>query len=368
MIRIAQSSRLLIDRYRELIREFPFLARPIRFTLITILSFLIMQLTNMPLLWRLGKMVDWLHYLSIVGLLYGVFGGMKPYLKLNTTPKPYQELINPKLTSLNIKSSPGMDLVVGLSVMVIGVMTLAALIAIFPESTQTQDVVFLLISLFIFLVGVYFFIRSLRLITVGRFLLKLVSQLLSLKWWRNIAETLSNLSISVTYDKRNRIERLQDEVIDEASQAISNEEVVYETLRKLAIEDYLILEVKDHPEMFIQFHKMTGHVRIEMPLLKSVAHNRKLKAAIKVIRDHKIYKGFWLGQLQLNPDSYYFQGTWSNAQDTVTGNLLAVISKNDLLEATQLGLDLMLQAHGWDEMLPLEYTVNTFNEGWWSRL
>jgi len=352
--------------YVSLISEYPYLKHLIIHSAILVSSLVILFIGNIPLFHRLGSILDWLQFFAILGLFYGVIAGSAPYLKLDLTAKPYNKVIEAKLREEKKASSWGRDLVIGISAIVSSFMILAIFFAVFETTSESQDNLIFLTSLGLFLLGVYFFIKSLRLVSVSKWLFRNVSQLFSLTAWKNLFEAIFNSSVTVSYDRRNRIERLQDDIMATANSTTTPTESIYESLRKLSQEDYLIVSVKAKPELFVQFHKMTGHIRLELPVTNKNKH--KIKTAITVLESKNVFKGLWIGQIQLNPHSYYYLGKWTDAEETVTGDLLAVICKDNVLEAADLGLALLSEVHKWNGNTNLEYTVNTFNDGWWHNL
>lgn len=361
-----------LDRYYTsyiaLVSEYPYLKRLMIHVAILVFSLLVLILGNVPFIYRLGPVIDWLQFFGVIGLFYGVLAGSIPYLKLDATSKPYQKVIKTQQKKASRTSSSGRDLVIGTSAIVISVMILAIFMAAFETSTESQDMLIFIASLLLFLTGIYFFIKSLRLVSLMKWLFKTAKQVVSLTWWQDLYQVISNSSFTISFDRRNRIERLQDEFTECAEAKACPTETTYEVIRKLSQEDYLIISVVKKPELFVQFHKMTGHIRLELPLTKSKENKQKLEQAIKILKSHNVLKGFWLGQLQLNPNSYYYLGTWTDANETVTGDLLAIICKNNLIEATELGLALLTDVHKWNGKTKLNYTVNTFNDGWWHNL
>jgi hypothetical protein len=93
-----------------------------------------------------------------------------------------------------------------------------------------------------------------------------------------------------------------------------------------------------------------------------------LTRAIKTLEEKQIYKGCALGPLELNPNSHYYQDSWKDENAVVRGNLIAVICKKDLLEATTLGLELLKQVYNWNDNQPLDFQIGTFNDSWWHKL
>lgn len=354
--------------YLGLASEYPYLKRLMIHAAILVFSLLVLVLGNIPFIYRLGPVIDWLQFFGVIGLFYGVLAGSMPYLKLDAASKPYQKVIETQQKKVSRSSTSGRDLVIGISAMVISIMMLAIFMAVFETSTQSQDMLVFTVSFLMFLTGIYFFIKSLRLVSLMKWLFKTAKQVVSLTWWQDLYQVISNSSLTISFDRRNRIERLQDEFTHCAEAKACPTETTYEVLRKLSQEDYLILSVVKKPELFVQFHKMTGHIRLELPLTKSKENKQKLEQAIKVLKSHNVLKGFWLGQVQLNPNSYYYLGTWTDTDETVTGDLLAIICKNNLMEATELGLALLAEVHKWNGKTKIDYTVNTFNDGWWHNL
>lgn len=195
-----------------------------------------------------------------------------------------------------------------------------------------------------------------------------MASLLSPAWWLSLNQRLANTTISLSYNRHNRIGRLRSEIAQNQTDAKNNEEAIYEALRKLQVEDYVIIQVEDDLFRFVKFHKMTSHIRIEIYLKKTLSHQKKLRRAIEVIRSYDVHRSISLGLLQLNPDSYYYHDSWTDVTGKYTGNLLVVISKNNLMEATTLGLALLKSAHDWEDSESLKLLVNTMNDSWWNKL
>jgi uncharacterized membrane protein len=165
---------------------------------------------------------------------------------------------------------------IGVSAIAISFMIMAIFIAVFEFTDDGQIILILSISFILLLTGVYYIFRSIRLFSLIKWFIKNVRQVFSPSGWNNMAYAISHFSISVSYDRRNRFERLQDEIIDHATSSRDPVQTLYEALRNLGQEDYLIVSVKDKPSHFIQYIKLAGYVRLELPVTKIKTNQQKL--------------------------------------------------------------------------------------------
>lgn len=170
------------------------------------------------------------------------------------------------------------------------------------------------------------------------------------------------ISLSVVIDRRNRIERLQDQINNQITSEPT--ESIYESIRKMKNDDYLITSIKNKPKSFVQFLKMTGAIRLELPLVNNPNNRGILNQAIQLVKSRNVYKGFQLFNIPLCPSSYYFIEHWSDESNKVRGKVLVVICKNNLLLAVEVGLTFLEHIYHWNKKSPLTCHVDSFDTSW----
>jgi hypothetical protein len=355
--------------YVQLVSEYPFLKRVFFHLAIIVASLTIIFAGNLPIFYRLGSIIGWLQFISVIGLFYGVIAGAKPYMYLEVAPKPYDQLFKRMKTHNLKKARPARDFVIGISAIIGGLMIFAILLATFESMTEAQMILILIVSLILLLAGIYFFFKSLRrLVSLGKWLIRKINQIFSHTWWNDLAYTVTHTSVSISFDRRNRFERLCDSIIEESSNTRHPVQTLYEALRKLEDEDFLIFSSKDKPSHFVQYLKKPDYLHLELPVKKTKLSQQKLTKAISTLENNNVTKGFSLGPLELNPNSYYYLDTLRDDNDVITFDLLVVVCKNDLLQATNLGLELLRQVYKWNDQQSFSFKLGTFNDGWWHNL
>lgn len=354
-----------IREYQQLISEYPYLDRLIKHAAIAGFSLLWLISCNIPILWRLGWIFSALQTIAVFGLLIGVFGGLNPYLVLEKVPKPYRQLnetIPKKSKSSKHKSHMFLH---GLLSIISSLIAITAMIIIYPP---LPDLVINIIVIAIglnFLFGLYRCIYCLEIHKIIISLFKISISLFSISWWKNLLSKMRHLSVSIVIDRRNRIERIQDNI--STNEVIDPLEKMYESMRVIKNDDYVIVSIKNKPRSFIQFYKTTGAIKVELPLLKNAKNKLVLRQAIKLVKDNGVCKDYRFINIPLCPNSYYYLSHWTDESNKVRGDVLIVVCKNDNLLASKLGLLLLEHIYDWNRKTTLDYEIGSFDTSWWNK-